>query len=353
MKKIGNIIKYLIIFVLNLLMFFFLHGYFNLVILILLILFPMVSFFAAYRVKRGITFSFRGPRESMHIDDMFNLGVRIKNDTLFPIINAELTIETENTFLGYKGKENLNIPIHAHTEDEILFPLMSEHLGLLHIELKKIRITDWLGIMDFSKKLDDHTEISILPFSRVSVEPDLSVVNTGMTEMEESKKKGHDYSEVSEIREYQPGDKLQNIHWKLSAKKDELMVKDRESLSSSQILMLVELYNNKSVIIDRIISAAYGAAVYFLQNQIPFSLMWWSVAEQDMKSRSIDNSSDLYEWIMAVYYEVLYSDATMGCDMMRRLSLDGSRFLVICEAKSVTGLTLFNYEGDVEGIITE
>ena len=46
----------------------------------------------------------------------------------------------------------------------------------------------------------------------------------------ESKKKGYDFSEVTGIREYIPGDKLQNIHWKLSAKKDILMVRTMQKL---------------------------------------------------------------------------------------------------------------------------
>lgn len=47
----------------------------------------------------------------------------------------------------------------------------------------------------------------------------MTAVSQGMNEAEESRKKGHDFSEVVDVREYQPGDKLQNIHWKLSAKK--------------------------------------------------------------------------------------------------------------------------------------
>ena len=39
-------------------------------------------------------------------------------------------------------------------------------------------------------------------------------------------KKGDDPSEIFDIREYADGDKIQRIHWKLSSKTGDLMVKE-------------------------------------------------------------------------------------------------------------------------------
>lgn len=40
------------------------------------------------------------------------------------------------------------------------------------------------------------------------------------------KKAGNDPTEIFAIREYAPGDKIRNIHWKISAKMGQTMVKD-------------------------------------------------------------------------------------------------------------------------------
>ena len=45
--------------------------------------------------------------------------------------------------------------------------------------------------------------------------------------------------EVSEIREYRPGDRMHNIHWKLSAKRDEIMV--YEFISEQNIMPVIYL----------------------------------------------------------------------------------------------------------------
>ena len=38
--------------------------------------------------------------------------------------------------------------------------------------------------------------------------------------------RGYDPSELFDVREFQNGDRLQSVHWKLSARTDELMVKE-------------------------------------------------------------------------------------------------------------------------------
>ena len=57
----------------------------------------------------------------------------------------------------------------------------------------------------------------------------------GMSESEESQAKGNDFAEITDVREYRPGDRIKDIHWKLSAKKETLMVKERTSVAQSQV----------------------------------------------------------------------------------------------------------------------
>lgn len=49
-------------------------------------------------------------------------------------------------------------------------------------------------------------------------------------------KKGYDATEVFELREYQPGDSIRTIHWKLSEKFDTVLVREPSDTSSYDIL---------------------------------------------------------------------------------------------------------------------
>lgn len=351
MKQIWNIIKYTIIFCANLLMLFFLHAYFNLVILIIMVILPVVSLIVARYVVGCLEVSFSGAKENMHIEDPFVLRVVLGNPTIFPILNVNVKLHTSNDFMELCGDHILNIPAYARRENAVAYPLKSDYLGLLKMEAVSLQVTDWLGFFAFQKKTEARKELVLLPFSTLQLEPDLAAVSGGMTELEESRKKGHDFSEVQDVREYQPGDKLQNIHWKLSAKKDMLMVKERVSMSSSQLVVLIELYQNETMILNRILTAAYGIADFLIQNQIPFVLRWWSIREQDMKLQYVDNKAELDVWMESVYYESFYRQADLGYMMMQRLVNEDTKFVVVGSAESANGNVLLQYGGDVEGYL--
>lgn len=351
MRQVWNIVKYLIIFCSNLLMLFFLHGYFNLVIMIIMIIMPIASILTARLMLHRLRVSFAGAKENMHIREPFVVKVVLDNPAWIPVLNVNVKLQVKNAFFRLEGEHMLNIPAYAGQRNEISYPLSSEYLGILSIEAKQLQVLDCLGFVCWKRDIAEKKEIVLLPLGAIEVEPDMAAVSNGMTELEESRKKGHDFSDVQDVREYRPGDKLQNIHWKLSAKKDMLMVKERVSLSSSQLIVLVELFQNETMILNRILIAAYSVAHYLLQNQIPFTLQWWSAAEQDMKRMPVDNPQDLDVWIEGIYYEAYYETAGLGYLMMRRLAAADTRFMVIGSSGMTGGSVLFQYGGDVEGYI--
>ena len=53
---------------------------------------------------------------------------------------------------------------------------------------------------------------------------------------------GDDPSEVFKIRDYQPGDKLRSIHWKLTAKTDEMMVREQSLPLGCPVDFYLDLY---------------------------------------------------------------------------------------------------------------
>ena len=69
----------------------------------------------------------------------------------------------------------------------------------------------------------------ILPQSGNTVPAAIPEAPSGVAEFSESSRKGNDHSEVSDIRTYRIGDRPKDIHWKLSARNRELMVKARPS----------------------------------------------------------------------------------------------------------------------------
>ena len=54
-------------------------------------------------------------------------------------------------------------------------------------------------------------------------------------------RKGNDPSEIFDLREYVPGDDVRSIHWKLSGKLDNLVVKEASDPSHYQVVLMPDL----------------------------------------------------------------------------------------------------------------
>ena len=86
---------------------------------------------------------------------------------------------------------------------------------------------DWFGMLLLNIPQDAKIHISVLPDTFL---PNV-YVNMTMAEKEDAEnwspvKKGNDASEVFMLRDYVPGDSLKQIHWKMSAKKGQMIVKE-------------------------------------------------------------------------------------------------------------------------------
>ena len=81
-------------------------------------------------------------------------------------------------------------------------------------------------------------------------------------------KPGGGYSEHHEIREYQPGDKLNQIHWKLTAKTGDLMV--REAMEPPEKTIQLEMIlRGKPEVLDRKLGRVQGISLQLLAGGTP------------------------------------------------------------------------------------
>ena len=137
---------------------------------------------------------------------------------------------------------------------------------------ERFELEDMLGLHSVILPLSVEEHIYILPEGTMEAELDLNAYQAGMAEVEESKLKGNDFSDVSEVREYIPGDAMKNIHWKLSAKKDLLMVKERLRMSTGKLLMVVALDAEKPEQLDQTVERVYGLGRQLIRRQVPVTL---------------------------------------------------------------------------------
>ena len=91
--------------------------------------------------------------------------------------------------------------------------------------------------------------------------------------------RGDDSSEVYQVREYRPGDSVRNIHWKLTARQDEIMVRDMNKTLSCPVIICVNLNGKDCKNYGHAMSAALESMVSLsfslIDIRVPHFIAWY------------------------------------------------------------------------------
>lgn len=308
MENMIRTIGYGILFVCSALMFYFLHSHFFFIVLIIMTVFPFISLILAWILKRRIAVQIecRGERYGRQNEELYFV-IRVLNPTWLVSLDAKLCLAVGNPFFQTEGQQVISIPIRARKGYTLELPIVSDYPGIVQIQVKSIKVKDLMGFHFFKLSLDESAESVVMPQQVLNVSYDTVNLEQGMLESEESTKRGNDFSDVQEIREYIPGDKLMSIHWKLSAKRDILMVKDRVSMSDKQLVILPELCGDNKVELSMILSVAYTLVHRMLADKTTVRLLYWSAKRYEYEDIRIDYPEEAEEAFAKMFYEIPYS----------------------------------------------
>lgn len=329
MRRIWNFLRYVIVFVLNIFIMVVFHSYVNFLLLIGLVVFTIYSVWGLYKVKESISFSIAVPAEPMVKKDRFYVRFRIENPKWIPLVNATVKIRISNPFYQEDGVHYLNIPVRAHKSTEISYPVVMDYCGRLVVKAEEVRLMDLSGIVETVIPVSQEAECMVFPKGEPREHEAGRLYMKGVSEAMESKEKGYDFSEVSGIREYIPGDKLQNIHWKLSVKKDELMVKDRVSVSAMQLNVLVELANDEEMRLESVLELADSVTRAFVAQNLPFTVYYYSTIRGELTGSYIGSEIERQEWMTMVLYDQSYEEIGRAKELFVRDIAAGHTYLYI------------------------
>lgn len=108
-----------------------------------------------------------------------------------------------------------------------------------------VRITSRfpLGIVERGLLVELHDEILVHPRIGVLEKWWHRQIHQGSESSRLSKgNAGPHHDEFHRIREYRPGDELRSIHWKTSARRNELMVREYQQLRDQRLLLILDLW---------------------------------------------------------------------------------------------------------------
>ena len=99
---------------------------------------------------------------------------------------------------------------------------------------------------------------------------------------------------------------MKDIHWKLSAKKEELMVKERLRMSSRKIMVVFALAGGEGHFVpedaDTAADRLYGLGLFYLQRRVPISLCYYSRRFHEIREELAESEAEWRDAVLRAFY---------------------------------------------------
>lgn len=226
----------------------------------------------------------------------------MENDDLFPIFLCTAVISVENQLTGTKKNIEKKLALFTRQKKSYTFQLVEESCGCVQIRLTDLYISDPLNL--FKKNIKDNvqtgTEHFVLPqITELSMRKDeLDRYDMESYRYSQSRK-GDDPSEMFGIKNYMPGDNIKAIHWKLSGKMDEPVIREFGLPIENKVLIIADKGMHKEEVLTpeaiTEVTETYLSVLYTLAKQgLQHDAGWYNYSQHEFECRKISTAEDVY-----------------------------------------------------------
>ena len=172
--------------------------------------------------------------QTVHRGEDLVFSLRMRHRGLIPVAPLLLEIADPSGTLDREIRLK-NIPWRVQS---LRLPVHAAHVGVFPVGLRACVVEDLLGIVRKRVILTDTSfSLTVLPRT-FSTEP--LTLSPGDPGSEIMARATEDLNAPSDVRSYQPGDAMKKIHWKLSLRKGELIVRKFDEPILQDVLILMD-----------------------------------------------------------------------------------------------------------------
>ena len=285
-------------------------------------------------------------------------SLTVTNPGKLPILKMRAKVTAENMLNGEQDEITPDFSINPHRKDSIDFALKDGHCGLLKMSVEEGEISDPLGLFTrktvFDRSSDTVCSMYYLPkVSELIIEPeDVSTYDMESYKYSQSQK-GSDPSEMFDIKAYDAGDSYKAIHWKLSSKLGELMIREHGLPIENRVLMILDKRpaSEDRDHIDKKIEFTASLSYTLLRKGIYHSIGWFDYVNDRFEVVRVDGEEAFWMGITTLISSPFRDDEKSGAQQFAESDVDKeySNYIYISETSDGTEI-LMNYgQTDIYG----
>jgi len=170
----------------------------------------------------------------------YTYKIKVINESIlpYPFIEAAMSLPQSNSVRCRERR--VKLAMSPYSAYEINNTVRFRFRGTYEIGVNCLYVYDFFRMFRVRVDVEQYIRVYVLPRKMLLREDGESAVSDSSRE---TKKDPHSYEkiEISDIREYRSGDSLKSIHWKLSSKSEDFLVRDYDTGSSKHTVIYCDL----------------------------------------------------------------------------------------------------------------
>lgn len=246
-----------IIYYIFLIFTFYLAGTHRLKVLNLLVISELILFISLYLTTRYFIRQIDAKVE-LHSGEVkkgntIKGKILVTNKGYLPITRFCIKIEYFHNKVSKTEMKKIKGYVAAKSKTQVEFHMKSQFCGIVNLRIKEIKVYDYLSLFKKKKKGNSHIEILVFP-SGYKLKSEIESKNYIYFPLEEgrySETLVNQPPEILWIDKYKEGDSLRDIHWKLSARNNEVLTKKYSSDTENRITFFIDLRKERDISIEK------------------------------------------------------------------------------------------------------
>jgi len=288
-----------------------------------------LSFITALATLRAVRVTSRAPREQVIRGESVAIQLHARRYTLLPVSEITLFISSAADE-GAVGRFAVSLgPLQGR---EYRYALKCPHRGKYHVGPTRIEVSDIFGMFAFHKKIRGATSIlDVRP--RVYTLPPL-MLDPGDLGPQTRIQMTEDAASPSDVRKWREGDVLKKVHWKLTMRKRELMVRTYEESARPDTLILLDvspinaIRSHALAVEDALCETALSMALAQLRADHPVRMPLASSSPTELSGQNAADFARFMEAVVELRFDGGYPYEQLLMLEMRRVERTGGVILI-------------------------
>ncbi|HEY9060460.1 MAG TPA: DUF58 domain-containing protein [Pseudobacteroides sp.] len=301
-----NRVLYACIFLSALIFAYFFGGKVPYGFLYVVILMPIISFL--YTIVILIRFKYTESLDKNFITkgDIVNYNLSIHNEDFFLYPYMRINFCGDDSIFKDQFRSK-NLSLLPFKDKKYTFELECKYRGNYGIGIKSVQIEDFFGLFRLTYKNAVAKHITVYP--RIVFLERFNLKTNYICETNSTlNNRFEDMTTVSDIRKYAYGDSLKKIHWKLTAKTRDMMVKNFQSTTQTSSVIFLDLLKSpyshevNTIIEDKVLESCISVIYYCLNNWVPINLVYFKSEIINRTASSPLDFNEIYDTLTTISF---------------------------------------------------